>query len=355
MQFAKARGWTGAVVYFDAIAAFAAMLRALVCHQSSRGHPTSDALKASAFSAEEAATMSREALHATVTAPSPAPVRMLCPTHGRLHRECRKWQQREGAPRRTNLWLILLLECSCARILQRARDRMDDQGLVARLPEMEAVHDISHVDDASAYTWGPDAQTVITNVKAIVAIYHEEFLRHGLQLNYAAGKSECLVALREQVFVADKAILTVEYEAGSLSLRVADAYKHQGGSVASSGSQCRELQALVKAMNSGVAALNHPEMSKHEVPLEDKLQLCATLADARLFLYAGTWTSMGVAQQQALHGPRMHTLRRATNMYRRRENENEKDRDVLVATGCYTIDVQVAMLRLLLFARLVQW
>ena len=80
-----------------------------------------------------------------------------------------------------------------------------------------AVHDISYVDDASAYTWGPDAQTVITNVKAIVAIYLEEFLRHGLQLNYAPGKSECLVALcgrgakavREQVFVADKAILRV--------------------------------------------------------------------------------------------------------------------------------------------------
>ena len=177
------------------------------------------------------------------------------------------------------------------------------------------------------------------------------------------GRSECLVtlrgkgakAVREQVFVADKAILTVEYEAGSLSLRVVDAYKHLGGIAASSGSQCRELHAWVKAMNSGVAALNRPVLSKHEVPLEVKLQLCATLADTRLFLYAGTLTSLGVAQQQALHGPRMHILRRATNMYRSRENENATDREVLVATGCYTIDVQVAMLRLLFLARLVQW
>ena len=66
------------------------------------------------------------------------------------------------------------------------------------LPEMEAFHGISYVDDASAYTWDQDPQTVIDNVKNIVAIYHEEFLRHGLQLNYAAGKSECLVALRGQ-------------------------------------------------------------------------------------------------------------------------------------------------------------
>ena len=51
------------------------------------------------------------------------------------------------------------------------------------LPETEAVHDISDVDDASAYTWGPDAQTAIANVKTIVAIYHEEFLLRGLQLN----------------------------------------------------------------------------------------------------------------------------------------------------------------------------
>ena len=33
-----------------------------------------------------------------------------------------------------------------------------------------------------------------------------------------------------------KAMLTVEYGAGSLSLRVVDAYKHLGGIVASSGS-----------------------------------------------------------------------------------------------------------------------
>ena len=90
-------------------------------------------------------------------------------------------------------------------------------------------------------------------------------------------------------------------------------------------------------MNSGVAALNRPVLSNHEVPLEDKLQLCATLADTRLFLYAGT--SLGVAQQQALHGRRMHILRRATNMYRSRENENWTDREVLVTNGCYTIDV----------------
>ena len=148
-----------------------------------------------------------------------------------------------------------------------------------------------------------------------MAIYHEEFLRHGLLLNYAAGKSECLVALRgkgdkavrEQFFVADKTMLTVKYEAGSLSLRVVDACKHLGGSVASSGSQCRELQARVKATNSGVAALNRPVLSTHEVPLEDKLQLCATLADTRLFLYAGTWTSLGPAQQSAhAHSPTCH-------------------------------------------------
>ena len=108
-------------------------------------------------------------------------------------------------------------------------------------------------------------------------------------------------------------------------------------------------------MNAGVAALNRPVMAKHEVTMEDKLQLCATQADTCLFLYAGTWTSLGHAQQQALHGPRMHVLRRATNMYRSGENDNATDREVLAAAGCYTIHVQVAMLRLLFFARLVRW
>ena len=123
-------------------------------------------------------------------------------------------------------------------------------------------------------------------------------------------------SVREQVFVPTRRCLMSSIEHGSLSLRVVDAYKHL---VASSGSQCRELQERVKDMNSGVADLDRPELSRHEVHFEDKLQFCATLAtDTRLFLLAGTWTSLSAAQQQTLHGPRMHILRRATNVYRKR-------------------------------------
>ena len=95
-------------------------------------------------------------------------------------------------------------------------------------------------------------------------------------------------AVRERVFVDDKAKITVESQTGTLLLRVVDAYKHLGGIVTSSGSQSRELRARIKAMYVGVAALSRPVMARHEVPVEDKLQLCSTLADTRLFLYAGT-------------------------------------------------------------------
>ena len=56
--------------------------------------------------------------------------------------------------------------------------------------------------------------------------------------------------------MSNKAKISVETQTGALLLRVVDAYKHLGGIVTSSGSQSRELQARVKAMNSGVAALN---------------------------------------------------------------------------------------------------
>ena len=76
----SARGWTGAVVYFDAVTACASMLTALVCHQSSRDHPTTEALMATGFSADVAA-MSHEAMQApasetvAITTPSSASVR----------------------------------------------------------------------------------------------------------------------------------------------------------------------------------------------------------------------------------------------------------------------------------------
>ena len=57
MMIAKARGWSCAVVFFDAVTAFASMLRALVCQQSPRDCPTFETLLATGFSPEEIATM----------------------------------------------------------------------------------------------------------------------------------------------------------------------------------------------------------------------------------------------------------------------------------------------------------
>ena len=61
MMFSKARGWSCAVVFFDAVTVFASMLRALVCQQSTRDCPTYEALLATGFSPEEIAVMSQEA------------------------------------------------------------------------------------------------------------------------------------------------------------------------------------------------------------------------------------------------------------------------------------------------------
>ena len=110
MQIAKARGWTGAVVYFDAVTAFASMLRAL-CHQCSRDHPTTEALMATGFSADDVAAMSREAMQA------PASETMLQPPHLRRllsddlsnTKGCyaRRWQLRDEDPRlvgRSCIW-----------------------------------------------------------------------------------------------------------------------------------------------------------------------------------------------------------------------------------------------------------
>ena len=234
MMIAKAREWSCAVVFFDAVTAFASMLRALVCHQSPRDCPTVETLLATGFSPEEIAAMSQEARQAPVCDAmlrSPHLRRLLsdtlsntwAATQGVKEVAATRRGSKAGEPLADLAFGMLM-----RRILERVRERMDEKGIVARLPvcgatpfatdeevipEMEAVSDISYVDDASAYTWSPDPQTVIENVGSIVAIYHEEFLRHGMQLNYAAGKSECLVALRgkgaaavrERVFVCNKA------------------------------------------------------------------------------------------------------------------------------------------------------
>ena len=191
-MIAKARRWSCAVVFFDAVTAFASMLRALVCHQSPRDCPTFETLLATGFSPEEIAAMSQEARQAPMCDAmlrSPHLRRLLsdtlsntwAATQGVKEVAATRRGSKAGEPLE-DLALGMLMR----RILERVRERMDEKGIVARLPvcgatpfatgeevipEMEAVSDISYVDDASAYTWSPDPQTVIENVKSIVAIY----------------------------------------------------------------------------------------------------------------------------------------------------------------------------------------
>ena len=68
----------------------------------------------------------------------------------------------------------------------------------------------------------------------------------------------------------------------------------------STGSPNREIHARLKSTNDGMGALNRTVVSQWGVPTDDKLRLCATLADTRLLLYAGTWTRLNAAPQQLI-------------------------------------------------------
>ena len=170
MMIVKARGWSCAVVFFDAVTAFASMLRALVCQQSPRDCPTFETLLATGFSPDEIAAMSQEARQAPVCDTmlrSPHLRRLLsdtlsntwAATQGVKEVAATRRGSKAGEPLADLAFGMLM-----RRILERVRERMDEKGIVARLPvcgatrfatvdevipEMEAVNDISYVDDAS--------------------------------------------------------------------------------------------------------------------------------------------------------------------------------------------------------------
>ena len=208
MQIAKARSWTGAIVYFDVVTAFAAMIRAFVCHQEPQDHLAATALVAVGFTLEEVDAIASEAQKA------PASDDMLRSTRLRrllAHALSNTWAATQGVYeviedlKLANHWLAWPSECSCAGF-----QHVEHAG-VARLPvagdspvapsgaktfEMVSVHDTSYVDDASAYIWDSDGEIAVRKVTTTVATNHETFPRHGIQLNYAAGKSGCLITLR---------------------------------------------------------------------------------------------------------------------------------------------------------------
>ena len=140
MMIAKARGWSSAVVFFDAVTAFASMLRALVCQQSSRDRPTNEALLATGFSPDEIAAMSHEARQAPVCdimLRSPHLRRLLfdtlsntwAATQGVKEVAATRRGSKAGEPLADLAFGMLM-----RRIRERVRERMDEKGIVARPP-----------------------------------------------------------------------------------------------------------------------------------------------------------------------------------------------------------------------------
>ena len=154
MMIAKATGWSCAVVFFDAVTAFASMLRAPVCQQSPRDCPTFETLlqclkrrgKPLCVDAMLRSPHLRRLLSDTLSNTWAA-------TQGVKEVAATRRGSKAGEPLADLAFGMLM-----RRILERVRERMDEKGIVARLPvcgatpfatgeevipEMEAVSDIS--------------------------------------------------------------------------------------------------------------------------------------------------------------------------------------------------------------------
>ena len=97
----------------------------------------------------------------------------------------------------------------------------------------------------------PKPVHLIKRLNSVVPIVTSVFAKHGLQLNFKAGKSELLIALRGeaarklkvQLLVQDGGVLKVADALGATrDVLMTDAYRHLGGIVDAQGSMSRELQ-----------------------------------------------------------------------------------------------------------------
>jgi hypothetical protein len=153
--------------------------------------------------------------------------------------------------------------------------------------------------------------------------------KYGLVINFAKGKTECILVLSGAGLAAAKARLLegLSVEAGGspevslllpggVELRVVPRYKHVGVMATAARSHAQELAHRCASGNTASAALSRQVFGKRYLPTSVKLQVASACVNSRVLHAAGTWPTLLPRQVRQVEASLMRPLRRAAGALR---------------------------------------
>ena len=199
-------------------------------------------------------------------------------------------------------------------LARRLRQNLADEGLLHKMSDSDAcaffgcvnssgdhtLSRVAYVDDGVIPVVAPAAQ-LPDKLSQVASVARSTYQQHGLDLNFAHGKSEAIVRLcgpgskkvRKRLFVDAAGLLDCLGCAGEkFQLRIVSRYRHLGGIITGSGDMSSEIGPKMATVRSTVRKLRKPFLRDPRIPLATKGQVLQSLVLARGMHLGGCWPGL---------------------------------------------------------------
>ena len=157
--------------------------------------------------------------------------------------------------------------------------------------------EVTFVDDIAYALHAPCAEQVVTALQTVASCLHDAATSRGMQLNYAAGKTEAMIfcagpgsrAVKKQLWHDYAGSLPIVTEHGTQTLRLVHSYKHLGSFLQCQAVVHKDATYRVAQARKAFGQLARPFYSKRNVGLATKTSVFSMLVVSRLLYNVHVW------------------------------------------------------------------
>ena len=177
------------------------------------------------------------------------------------------------------------------------------------------LHEVGYIDDTALSIVAP-AKLLVQKCARTAEVAYATFHAYGMELNFKAGKSECLLAWRGPL--SHQARLSLEKDGCqcicscknmSFILRFVDKYKHLGTTLLSYGSLSLEVSCRACIIVSEVRHLSKRVLSHSQLSISRKCSIVSAYIWSKGLFQCSTWQALSPGQYKRLHTAIMKAYR----------------------------------------------
>ena len=196
----------------------------------------------------------------------------------------------------------------------------------------------TYMDDLAVLLVSDDPRELPSRLAQATRIVHKVCRSFLLELNLEAGKTEALMVLRGPSAALVREAMAASYEGSTLHLdvglakplRVVAKYKHLGVQAAMGATQLAEVSARCSAAKAVTGALRKRVLADPRLPRKNRLQVAKAAVHSVLFLRTGCRARPAAGQSSMIYTAAMQPIRAVHEAARRADPDQPRTADAEV-------------------------